>query len=210
MAVPRARTADGFEMQLGVNHLGHFALTGLRLEPLLAAPEARVVTVSSVMHWTGKLRFDDLDFDRRYDPWLAYGQSKLANALFALELSRRFAQASVRAKSLGAHPGYAATNLQFVGPELERSWLKRGFFQMGNALFSQNAERGAWPLLHALTDPSVESGDYIGPGALELWGKPAPAKLSSRARDPETAARLWAVSIERTGVDYAALTARTR
>ena len=116
MAPPRRLTADGFESQIGTNHLGHFALTGLLLPTLLAAPAPRVVTMSSEAHWIGKMRFDDLQFERGYNNWRAYGQSKLANLMFCFELARRATEADTALVSVAAHPGYAATNLQFAGP----------------------------------------------------------------------------------------------
>ena len=121
MALPRRLTADGFEMQFGTNHLGHFALTGLLIESLLATPASRVVTVSSMLHMSGKIRFDDLMGENNYDKQAAYSQSKLANLLFAYELQRKLAEVPADTISLGAHPGYAATNLQYAGPEMEGS-----------------------------------------------------------------------------------------
>ena len=210
MAIARALTEDGFEMQLGVNHLGHFALTGLLLPALLASPEARVVTVTSLVHRAGRMRWDDLDGARRYQRWEAYAQSKLANLLFAFELQRKLAASGARAQSLACHPGYSATNLQLVAPTAEGSALGVAFYRTANQLFAQSADHGAWPTVHALTSPAVRGGDYVGPSGLrELWGAPGRVSSASRAaRDPEQAARLWRVSIERTGVGYEALASR--
>jgi NAD(P)-dependent dehydrogenase (short-subunit alcohol dehydrogenase family) len=206
MAIPRTLTADGFEMQLGVNHFGHFALTGLLLGPLLSSAGARVVSVSSLTHRRGRIRFDDLDGALRYQQWEAYCQSKLANLLFAYELSRRFQAARVQAISVACHPGYANTNLQQVGPALRGSRIGVAFFRVSNALLAQPARKGAWPTLFAATSADVHGGDYIGPsGPGELAGAPQKVRSTRASHDPETAQRLWKISVERTGVDYAAL-----
>jgi NAD(P)-dependent dehydrogenase (short-subunit alcohol dehydrogenase family) len=206
MAVPRALTADGFELQLGVNHLGHFALTGLLLERLLAAGGARVVNVSSTAHRIGHLRFQDLDGAKSYHKWAAYGQSKLANLLFTFELQQRLRASGARAISVACHPGYAATDLQLVGPRLTKSRASALFFRMSNAVFAQSAARGAWPTVYAATAPDVQGGDYIGPGGLgEIAGAPRKVQPSKAALD-ETAARwLWEISVQRTSVDFAQL-----
>jgi NAD(P)-dependent dehydrogenase (short-subunit alcohol dehydrogenase family) len=203
MAIPQRKTADGFEAQFGTNHLGHFALTGLLLARILAPPGARVVTVSSGAHILGKINFDDLNSERSYSKWGAYGRSKLANLLFAYELQRRFRAAGSSATSVAAHPGYAATNLQRVGPEMEGSKFNLWVMSAANRVFAQSAAMGALPEIYAATSPGVRGGDYIGPGGL-LGGRgfPAKAESSSRSHDQETAARLWAVSEQLTGVRY--------
>jgi NAD(P)-dependent dehydrogenase (short-subunit alcohol dehydrogenase family) len=206
MAVPRHTTADGFEMQLGTNHLGHFALTGLLLDRLLAAPRARIVTVSSNAHKLGRIRFDDLHGRHGYKKWDAYGQSKLANLLFSYELQRRLAGAGARAISVACHPGYAATNLQLTGPRMARSAVMERVWKLANRLFSQSAARGALPTLYAATSPDVAGGDYVGPDRFfENLGHPRKAQSSPRSHDHATAARLWEVSAELTGVRYEAL-----
>lgn len=206
MAIARTLTEDGFETQLGVNHLGHFALTGLLLPRLLDSPAARVVTVSSLMHRGGRMRWDDLDGARRYLRWEAYAQSKLANLLFAFELQRRLAARGVRVQSLACHPGYTSTNLQLVAPTAEGSSLGVAFYRTANRLFAQSAEHGAWSTVYAATSPELHGGDYVGPGGLrELYGAPSRVSASRAARDPELAKRLWALSVERTGVAYEAL-----
>jgi NAD(P)-dependent dehydrogenase (short-subunit alcohol dehydrogenase family) len=206
MRLPARKTSDGFEMQLGTNHLGHFALTGLLLERLLAAPAARVVTLSSTMHKPGRIWWDDLQLERRYGPWRAYCQSKLANLLFSRELERRLRGAGAKAISVAAHPGYAATNLQSAGARMEGSRALERFFEFGNRLMSQTAAMGALPALHAATAPDVRGGDYFGPrGIGELWGPPRRVGMSSRARSDADAARLWDVSVSLTGVAYEAL-----
>src|SRR5262245_36348241 len=183
MAIPRALTADGFEMQLGTNHLGHFALTGLLLGPLFAADSSRVVTVSSGAHHFGRIDFDDLMGERRYEKWIAYAQSKLANLLFFHELDRRIRRAGKTLKSVAAHPGYAATNLQYVGPEIEGSKLGHAFMSIGNRLIAQSAARGALPTLRAAADLTAASGAYYGPdGFRELRGNPVLVRTSRRAR----------------------------
>ena len=199
MMPPRSETADGLELQLATNHLGHFALTGLLLDRLAAADGARVVTVSSIEHRAGRIDFDDLQLSRSYSPRGAYQRSKLANAVFGLELDRRLRRADVAVRSVLAHPGYSNTNLQFAGPTA----LYRAFFRIVNPLFAQSPERGALPILYAATFGGVEGGQFIGPdGFNEYRGSPTVVQPAARARDPETARRLWQVSEELTRVSY--------
>jgi NAD(P)-dependent dehydrogenase (short-subunit alcohol dehydrogenase family) len=200
MAPPRGETADGFELQLGTNHLGHFALTGLLLDRLAAAEAPRVVATSSNGHRMGKIDFDDLQSRRRYFRWSAYGQSKLANLLFMRELDRRARAAGLPLTSVAAHPGYSATNLQFAAPPL----LDRIVMRAGNLLLAQSGDKGALCLLYAATVPGLPGGSYVGPdGRGELRGDPHLVGMSKRAQDPETARRLWEVSESLTGVRYA-------
>jgi NAD(P)-dependent dehydrogenase (short-subunit alcohol dehydrogenase family) len=206
MAIPRATTEDGFEMQLGVNHFGHFALTGRLLGVLLAAPAARVVTVTSLAHRMGRIRFEDLDSAARYRKWDAYGQSKLANLLFAIELHRKLLVARAPAMSVACHPGYAATNLQAVGPQLEGSALMGRLMRLSNALFAQSAARGAQCLEFAATASELRGGECIGPsGPFQAFGAPQEVGVRKLAQNPRLGARLWSVSVERTGVGYEAL-----
>ena len=206
MAIPYRRTADGFEMQIGTNHFGHFALTGLLLEALLAAPAARVVNVSSGAHRMGRMRWDDLHWERGYQRWPAYAQSKLANLLFTYELQRRLEAGGHRAIALAAHPGYAATNLQFVAPQMTRSSLGERVMQFGNWLLAQDAAAGALPSLRAATDPGAAGGDYWGPdGMLEIRGHPVRVESTTRSHDRDHQQKLWQTSTEQTGVDFAAL-----
>ena len=199
MAAPRRLTRDGFESQFGTNHLGHFALTGLVLEPLLAAPEPRVVTESSHMHRVGRINFADLQGEHRYMRWLAYGQSKLANLMFAFELQRRAAEAGVGLKSMAAHPGYSRTNLQFAAPPV----YERPFMAVGNVLFGQSADIGALPTLYAATVPDLPGGTYVGPsGFMEQRGYPHAVTAAGKAYDEDQWQRLWEVSEELTGVSY--------
>ena len=204
MAIPRRTTADGFEMQLGTNHLGHFALTGLLLPKLLGTPNARIVNVSSSAHRPGKIHFDDLQLERGYGKWVAYSQSKLANLLFTFELDRRLRKAGKTAIAAAAHPGYAATNLQTVGTQMTGSKLAEQVFLFGNRLFAQSAAMGALPSLYAATADDVQGGDYYGPSSIgEMWGPPRKVGCSARARDAASAARLWDVSEKLTGVRFA-------
>jgi NAD(P)-dependent dehydrogenase (short-subunit alcohol dehydrogenase family) len=206
MGIPYRQTVDGFELQFGTNHLGHFALTGLLLPLLVATPQARVVTVSSMMHRFGKINFDDLDGVKKYDPWVAYSQSKLANLLFAYELQRRLANAGVNVISLGCHPGYAATNLQFGAARMNHSRLQELQNQVANTLFAQSAAMGALPELYAATASCVVGGEYIGPlGLGRMRGYPGVDRSSARSYDMATAQELWRVSEELTGVHYAAI-----
>ena len=206
MAVPLQHTPDGFESQFGTNHLGHFALTGLLLPALLARPGARVVTVTSSAHRYGRIRFEDLDARHGYRKWQAYGQSKLANLLFTFELQRRADAAGAELRSVAAHPGYASTNLQVAGPRLTGNKLtERGADLMGRVL-GQPAAAGALPTLRAATDPAVHGGEVFGPaGPMELRGAPKRVAVSATARDRALAERLWAVSVEKTGVSWPGL-----
>lgn len=204
MAIPRRETADGFEVQFGVNHLGHFALTGLLLDDLLAtAGETRVVTQSSGMHARGEMNFEDLHGEASYDKWAAYAQSKLANLLFAYELDRRLEAASVDVLSVACHPGWAATDLQRRGPEMQGSMLRLLATKAANLLLAQSAERGALPMCFAATAPDVEGGEYVGPGGfMNMRGSPEFQRSSGRSRDESAARRLWDVSEELTGVSF--------
>jgi NAD(P)-dependent dehydrogenase (short-subunit alcohol dehydrogenase family) len=200
MATPRRLTVDGFESQLATNHLGHFALTGLLLGRLLAASQPRVVTVSSIAHRTGRIDFDDLQSERRYNNWRAYGQSKLANLMFAFELQRRATSAGAALRSIAAHPGYAATNLQLAGPS---RWYERLGGVIGNALIAQSAQMGALPSLYAATVAELPGGTFVGPGGPgELRGHPRVVGAARRAYDEQAWRRLWQVSEELTGVRY--------
>lgn len=202
MALPYRQTADGFEMQFGTNHLGHFALTGLLLPHLLKTPQARVVTMSSNLHKQGKIQFDDLQGKTSYKKWAAYNQSKLANLLFAYELQRKLELAGASTISVAAHPGYAATNLQVAGPTMTGSTVQLWLIKLSN-LAAQSAKMGALPMLYAATAPDVQGGSYFGPdGFAEIRGHPAQVQSNARSHNREDAARLWLVSEELTGVTY--------
>jgi NAD(P)-dependent dehydrogenase (short-subunit alcohol dehydrogenase family) len=206
MAIPRSETADGFETQFGVNHLGHFALTGHLLALLCATDgESRVVTQSSGLHERGRIDFDDLQGEREYDEWDAYAQSKLANVLFGYELDRRLDAAGVESvTSVVCHPGYAATNLQYRGPEERGNRVRMAAMKVANSLLAQSAEMGVLPMLYAATEPGVSGGDYVGPGGfMNMRGYPETQPSSDRSYDEATAARLWSLSTDLTGVEYA-------
>jgi len=203
MALPHRTTADGFEMQFGTNHLGHFALTGLLLAGLSSRPDPRVVTISSGAHKMGRIDFEDLQGERGYKKWKAYGQSKLANLLFAFELGRRASGAGLPLTSVAAHPGYAATNLQATGPKMAGRGLEERMMGLVNRVIAQDEEHGALPTLYAATEPDLPSGSYIGPdGPLEMRGRPRLVGATDRAWDEQTARRLWETSEELTGVYY--------
>ena len=205
MAIPPRQTVDGFEMQLGTNHLGHFALTGLLLPALLARPGARVVTVSSTVHRAGAMNFDDLMSEKSYRPWQAYAQSKLANLLFMRELDRRARAAGCDLISAAAHPGYASTNLQSVGPRMAGRRLTGAVMKVGTLVLSQSAAAGALPQLYAATAPGVQGGDYYGPRGLgEQRGLPKKVSMSANALDDDAALRLWERSTELTKVQFIA------
>ena len=194
MAIPCRYTAQGFEMQLGVNHLGHFALTGL----MLGRITDRVVALSSFAHRIGAIRLRDPNFTRGYRRWAAYGQSKLANLMFAYELQRRLAEAGSNVRAMAAHPGYAATNLQGRTESIMDAGMR-----LANRFAAQSASMGALPTLYAATEPDLEGGSYIGPGMPgELWGHPTRVGSSARSRDQRMQRELWTLSENLTGVHY--------
>jgi len=200
MIPPLSRTVDGFELQFGTNHLGHFALTNLLLPGITAG--GRVVTVSSDAHRGGRMDFDDPNWEhRRYRPWRAYGQSKLANLLFTTELQRRLTQAGSTVKATAAHPGYAATNLQSHSGSRFWDFAMAG---LGNRLLAQDAAGGALPTLYAAT-ADVPGDSFAGPGGFGgMRGAPKLVGRSRRARDPAAGRRLWDLSERLTGVSYPA------
>jgi NAD(P)-dependent dehydrogenase (short-subunit alcohol dehydrogenase family) len=203
MALPKRRTQDGFEMQIGTNHLGHFALTAHLLPVIERTPGARIVTTSSGFHWLGRIRLDDLNGERTYSPWGAYCQSKLANLMFAFELHRRLRDAGISAASLAAHPGYAATNLQFAGVEMGSTALSRmsgrWMMMLSNGLFAQSASMGALPTLYAATVIQAESGTLIGP-RFGLRGYPSIGRAAPWSRSETIARKLWVLSEELVGL----------
>jgi NAD(P)-dependent dehydrogenase (short-subunit alcohol dehydrogenase family) len=200
MALPRRKTtADGFEAQFGTNYLGHFALTAQLLPLLHKASAPRVVNVSSLAHRTALIDFGDLQGERVYFPWKAYGQSKLAMLLFTIELQRRSNAAGDKLTAVAAHPGFARTNLFSSGPG--------GLISLASDLaapfLGQSAADGARPILFAATSPEAKPGGYYGPGGFnELRGRPAPALIMPQARDAATAAKLWSVSEQLTGTAF--------
>ncbi len=202
MMTPYERTEDGFEGQFGVNHLGHFALTGLLLPALLAAPAARVVNISSFGHYMGWINFNNLMFEggKGYHPVTAYSRSKLANLLFTRELQRRFNSSGSNAMALAAHPGAARTNLARY---VEERWYLRPFVPLGLEYVAQPSAMGALPTLRAIADPDVRGGEYFGPrGPFEVRGYPVKVGSSPLVRNRKTAERLWSVSEQLTGVKY--------
>jgi len=208
MAVPsRQVTAQGFELQFGTNHLGHFALTLCLLPVLLARPGSRVVTVSSLVHRFGSIRFDDLQGEHGYGRWRAYSQSKLANALFTLELDRRLRAAGGATISVGAHPGYSRTGLLTNGPNLGGGGIFAQMMGLAASFTGQPAAQGALPVLRAAVDPRARGGDYYGPrGPGEAMGAPRKVRYARTARDEQLACRLWKASEVLTGVSFPGLT----
>ena len=194
MMTPYGKTAQGFEQQFGVNHLGHFALTGLLFERIKETSGSRVVTVSSTYHRLGKIDFDDLHCEEKaYGRQTAYGQSKLANLLFTYELQRKMDRAGLDMVAVAAHPGWSETNLQ----------RHAGLFDFMNRFVAQDAAMGALPTLYAATAPDVRGGDYYGPeGFMERAGYPKKVRSNGRSQDEEVAERLWRVSEDLTGVSY--------
>ncbi|MGF7122260.1 oxidoreductase [Rhodococcus sp. BE178] len=195
MAVPLRRTVDGFEMQIGTNHLGHFVLTGLLLDKV----RDRVVTMSSAMHKIGTIDLDDLNWERRsYRRWPAYGQSKLANLLFAYELQRRLAASGSTVKSLASHPGYASTNLQS-----HTGSISSRVMALADPFIAQSAEMGALPMLYAATVPDAIGGSYLGPSSMfETRGYPKVVSSNRKSHDRSVARQLWTLSEQLTGVNY--------
>ncbi len=203
MALPRKVTEDGFEQQFGVNHLAHFALTGLLLPLLEASPEARVVAVTSIASFMGKLEFDDLMGERRFSRYDAYGQSKLANMVFIRELDRRLKQAGSSITAVAAHPGYTATNLQHTTRGQSPNPIERIVYPISNANLAMRVEKGALPQLYAAVAPDVEGGAKYGPdGLFQGWGYPTKCKQARRAHSENDGRRLWDVSEALTGVHY--------
>ncbi|MCX5047999.1 MULTISPECIES: oxidoreductase [unclassified Streptomyces] len=205
MALPYGTTADGFETQFGVNHLGHFALTGLLLPVLLGTPGARVVTVSSEAHAMANIDLDDLNSERRYRRWIAYARSKTANLLFTHELARRLAAHGADVVAAAAHPGYAATNLQGTAPRMEGRRLAGRVMEIGNRVLAQSAEAGALSTLYAATAPGVRPDSFTGPSFMMWRGAPGPSWRAPWTLDDRAGELLWAASEQLTGVTYAGL-----
>lgn len=210
MAVPRSETVDGFETQFGVNHLGHFALTGLLLPKLLSTPGSRVVSVSSIASYGADIKFDDIMHEQGYARYMMYGQTKLANVLFANELQRRLATAGANTISVSAHPGVSNTNLQSTTVGHSGNPFERVIYGMiVMPLLSQSQAQGTLPQLYAATAADVNGCDFIGPDFMRLRGYPKKEQADAKAYDESIAQRLWEVSVELTGVDYAELAQAT-
>lgn len=202
MAIPRRETADGFEMQIGTNHLGHFVLTA-RLWSHVDAHQGRIVHVSSMAHQMGRVNPADPMGSQRYDRWRQYGFSKLANLLFHYELSRRLARADAAATSMAAHPGYADTNLQHVAPQMDGSALAQAGSRLANRWLAQSVERGAEPQLRALLDADARNGDFYGPhGPFGVWGHAVPVRPGAHALRESDQRWLWDWSEQTTGVRF--------
>lgn len=194
MMPPYSKTADGFELQFGTNHLGHFALTGLLMDLIINTESSRVVNVSSTSHKSGKIDFDDLDWEKRtYKKMRAYGDSKIANIYFTYELQRNLEKAGSKTIAVASHPGWTATELQ----------RHVGIVNFLNRFFSQGIDMGALPTLYAAIAPDVKGGDYYGPaGWLEMRGYPKKVESNKLSHDTEIARRLWEVSEKLTGIEY--------
>ena len=193
MVPPFTKTEDGFELQFGVNHLGHFALTGLLLSLISSTPRARIVTVSSEAHRRCKIDFDNLNGEKSYSSWPFYGRSKLANLLFTNELQRRLGAAGHSTLAIAAHPGWTATDLQ----------RHTGLVNSLNGVFAMPSDQGALPTLFAATAPDVSGGGFFGPdGIFNMRGYPTEVRAAGRAHDLDTAARLWQISEQLTGVRF--------
>ena len=200
MMTPYFKTKDGFEGQLGTNHLGHFALTGLLMDTLLNTPQSRIVNVSSMAHKRGEMDFRDLQFanGNPYTPMKAYGRSKLANLLFTCELQRRLERANSTTIALAAHPGVATTNL---ARHLEGRFLYKALFPLFK-IIAQDQSMGALPQIRAAVDPLARGGDYFGPGGRnEMKGYPVLVKPSDAAQNPDDASSLWEESTKLTGIE---------
>ncbi|NLT36562.1 MAG: SDR family NAD(P)-dependent oxidoreductase [Methanomassiliicoccus sp.] len=194
MFTPQGKTKQGFEQQFGTNHLGHFALTGILLDKLNGTPGARIVTVSSGAHRMGNIDFDDLNSERDYSPYRAYGQSKLANLLFTYELQRRLIATGQSTLAVAAHPGSTRTNL---------TRHSNAFVKLLDRIISQKSDMGALPTLYAATEPNVQGGEYFGPsGAREMRGYPKKVESNEHSQNEELARRLWTVSENLTHVFY--------
>ena len=194
MIPPYSKTADGFELQFGTNHLGHFALTAQLLEVLVKTKDARIVNVSSGAHKVGNINFDDLTWEKRsYSSWRAYGDSKIANLYFTYELNKKLKENNLNVIATAAHPGYTATQLQ----------RNMGIFEFLNNIFAQNISMGALPTLRAATEDSLKGAEYFGPnGLMEMWGFPVRVESNTLSKDEAIAKKLWKVSEELTGVKF--------
>jgi NAD(P)-dependent dehydrogenase (short-subunit alcohol dehydrogenase family) len=203
MGIPYRQTADGFELQMATNHLGHFALTGLLLDRILTTERSRIITVSSHMHRIGRLHLDDTLGTTQQNPWVTYGTTKLANLLFSLELSRRLTHAGLDTRAVAAHPGWTRSNLVGNGAALGESRARRKLARAAGTTLGQSTAAGALPILYAATSSAAHNGQYVGPSRwFGMVGPPHPTRPAALALDPDTAARLWEASEELTGVHY--------
>ena len=202
MAIPHMITEDGFEMQFGVNYLAHFALTGLLLDVLEKTSDSRIVSLSSVFHLIGKIRLDDLFFEKKYKKWPAYAQSKLANLMFTYELQRKLSKNGSTTIAVAAHPGYAKTHLQTRGSKLAGSKIREFFVNVINFILGRSASKGAEAQIYAGTDPNVSGGVFYGPSIIGIWGGPNRNWSTGLSKNVEMATELWNKSEELTGIKY--------
>lgn len=202
MAIPRQETPDGFEMQLGVNHLGHFALTGLLLDVITQTPNARIHNVSSSAHYTGTIHFDDLMGEQAYNRWGAYGQSKLANVLFTFELQKRLTSAGHGTIANTSHPGLVIGNLQANSVEQSGTGIEGFVYRIIEPILAQDISMGVLPMLYAITAEDAKGGVFYGPRTFNLRGYPAEKEAKKEAHDADTRRRFWEVSEQLTGVVF--------
>jgi NAD(P)-dependent dehydrogenase (short-subunit alcohol dehydrogenase family) len=202
MAIPRQLTPDGFEMQLGVNHLGHFALTGLLLDVITQTPRARIHNVSSSANYTGEINFDDLMGEENYSRWAAYGQSKLANIFFTFELQKRLTAAGFDTMANTSHPGIVIGNLQANSVEQSGTGIEAMLYRIAQPLVAQDITMGVLPMLYGMTAPAAKGGVFYGPRTFNLRGYPAEKKANKAAYDAAALKRFWDVSEELTGVHF--------
>lgn len=205
MAIPRQETVDGFEMQLGVNHLGHFALTALLLDVIVSTPNARIHNVSSSANYTGSINFDDLMGKTSYNRWGAYGQSKLANIFFTFELQKRLNAAGYNTLANTSHPGLVMTNLQANSVEQSGTGVEAFLYRILEPVLAQDISMGVLPMLYGATALDAHGGVFYGPQTLNLRGYPAEKKANKEAYDAAALRRFWEVSEELTGIRYSML-----
>lgn len=205
MAIPRQETVDGFEMQLGVNHLGHFALTGLLLDVIVKTPNARIHNVTSSANYTGTINFDDLMGEKDYGRWSAYGQSKLANVFFTFELHKRLSKAGFDTVVNTSHPGIVLTNLQSTSVEQSGTGFEAFMYRLIEPLIAQDISMGVLPMLYGMTAENAKGGAFYGPRLFNMRGYPAEKKANSEANDAQALKRFWEISEDLTGVHYEAL-----
>lgn len=202
MAIPRQETVDGFEMQLGVNHLGHFALTGLLLDVITKTPHARIHNVTSSANFMGKINFDDLMLEKDYSRWESYGQSKLANVFFTFELNKRLAAAGYDTQANVSHPGLVYGNLQENSMKESDTDNEMWFYRIARPLLARDISRGIEPMLYGMTSPKAKGGQLYGPKYMHHYGPPAAVKANKTAYDADALQRFWKISEELTGVTY--------
>jgi len=203
MAIPEGRTREGFEMQFGVNHLGHFALSARLWKPLYRTTGSRLVQVSSLAHKMGRIRFEDIHWEKEYSKWGAYGMSKLANLLFIHALAGRINRSRGNVIAAAAHPGYASTELQAKGAKMKGSKAGARLFELANRIFAQSAARGALPTLYAATARDVQQGAYYGPqGFMRMWGRPGLDRPAQKLISDQVAEDLWRLSESLTGTAF--------